>query len=146
MLAPGPWLYLDADGFFASCEEAADRRLHGRPVANAKLYTMAAPSITNEKSRELEQRPITTRKTREVRMLPRQIRPPGPTLAREPCKKRCGTARDDRVAQELRLLPSEREAQAVRKVLRRLGKMRMPRYGGGGHRIVVALVLAPAAA
>ena len=27
-----PWLYLDADGFFASCEEAADRRLHGRPV------------------------------------------------------------------------------------------------------------------
>ena len=27
-----PWLYLDADGFFASCEEAADPRLHGRPV------------------------------------------------------------------------------------------------------------------
>ena len=26
------WLYLDADGFFASCEEAADPRLHGRPV------------------------------------------------------------------------------------------------------------------
>ena len=26
------WLYLDADGFFASCEEAADARLHGRPV------------------------------------------------------------------------------------------------------------------
>ena len=32
MLAPRPWLYLDADGFFASCEEAADWRLHGRPV------------------------------------------------------------------------------------------------------------------
>ena len=32
MGAPGPWLYLDADGFFASCEEAADPRLHGRPV------------------------------------------------------------------------------------------------------------------
>ena len=32
MLAPGPWLYVDADGFFASCEEAADVRLHGRPV------------------------------------------------------------------------------------------------------------------
>ena len=32
MLGPGPWLYLDADGFFASCEEAADARLHGRPV------------------------------------------------------------------------------------------------------------------
>ena len=32
MLAPGPWLYLDADGFFASCEEASDRRLHGRPL------------------------------------------------------------------------------------------------------------------
>ena len=30
--APAPWLYLDADGFFASCEEAADPRLHGRPV------------------------------------------------------------------------------------------------------------------
>ena len=29
---PAPWLYLDADGFFASCEEAADPRLHGRPV------------------------------------------------------------------------------------------------------------------
>ena len=27
-----PWLYLDADGFFASCEEAADPRLHGRAV------------------------------------------------------------------------------------------------------------------
>ena len=27
-----PWLYLDADGFFASCEEAADSALHGRPV------------------------------------------------------------------------------------------------------------------
>ena len=26
------WLYLDADGFFASCEEAADPALHGRPV------------------------------------------------------------------------------------------------------------------
>ena len=26
------WLYLDADGFFASCEEAADPELHGRPV------------------------------------------------------------------------------------------------------------------
>ena len=32
MLAAGPWLYLDADGFFASCEEASDSRLHGRPV------------------------------------------------------------------------------------------------------------------
>ena len=32
MHAPGPWLYLDADGFFASCEEAADPRLHGRAV------------------------------------------------------------------------------------------------------------------
>ena len=32
MSAPAPWLYLDADGFFASCEEAADPRLHGRPV------------------------------------------------------------------------------------------------------------------
>ena len=31
MLAP-PWLYLDADGFFASCEEAADPSLYGRPV------------------------------------------------------------------------------------------------------------------
>ena len=27
-----PWLYLDADGFFASCEEAADPALHGCPV------------------------------------------------------------------------------------------------------------------
>ena len=27
-----PTLYLDADGFFASCEEAADPALHGRPV------------------------------------------------------------------------------------------------------------------
>ena len=26
------WLYLDADGFFASCEEAADPRLHGHPA------------------------------------------------------------------------------------------------------------------
>ena len=26
------WLYLDADVFFASCEEAADPALHGRPV------------------------------------------------------------------------------------------------------------------
>ena len=25
-------LYLDCDGFFASCEESADRALHGRPV------------------------------------------------------------------------------------------------------------------
>ena len=32
MVAPAPWLYLDADGFFASCEEAADPRLHGRAV------------------------------------------------------------------------------------------------------------------
>lgn len=32
MSAPVPWLYLDADGFFASCEEAADPALHGRPV------------------------------------------------------------------------------------------------------------------
>ena len=32
MFAPVPWLYLDADGFFASCEEAADPALHGRPV------------------------------------------------------------------------------------------------------------------
>ena len=32
MSAPAPWLYLDADGFFASCEEAADPALHGRPV------------------------------------------------------------------------------------------------------------------
>ena len=32
MPVPPPWLYLDADGFFASCEEAADPRLHGRPV------------------------------------------------------------------------------------------------------------------
>ena len=32
MSGPPPWLYLDADGFFASCEEAADPRLHGRPV------------------------------------------------------------------------------------------------------------------
>ena len=32
MSGPAPWLYLDADGFFASCEEAADPRLHGRPV------------------------------------------------------------------------------------------------------------------
>ena len=32
MSGPAPWLYLDADGFFASCEEAADVRLHGRPV------------------------------------------------------------------------------------------------------------------
>ena len=32
-MPPRPsWLYLDADGFFASCEEAADPRLHGRPV------------------------------------------------------------------------------------------------------------------
>lgn len=29
---PAPWLYLDADGFFASCEEAADPALYGRPV------------------------------------------------------------------------------------------------------------------
>ena len=27
-----PTLYLDADGFFARCEEARDRTLHGRPV------------------------------------------------------------------------------------------------------------------
>ena len=27
------WLYLDADGFFASCEEASDPLLHGRPLA-----------------------------------------------------------------------------------------------------------------
>ena len=32
MSAPAPWLYLDADGFFASCEEAADPALHGCPV------------------------------------------------------------------------------------------------------------------
>ena len=32
MRGPAVWLYLDADGFFASCEEAADPRLHGRPV------------------------------------------------------------------------------------------------------------------
>ena len=32
MPAPAPWLYLDCDGFFASCEEAADPRLHGRAV------------------------------------------------------------------------------------------------------------------
>ena len=32
MSGQAPWLYLDADGFFASCEEAADPRLHGRPV------------------------------------------------------------------------------------------------------------------
>ena len=32
MPVPAPWLYLDADGFFASCEEAADPRLHGRAV------------------------------------------------------------------------------------------------------------------
>ena len=32
MSVPAPWLYLDADGFFASCEEAADPALHGRPV------------------------------------------------------------------------------------------------------------------
>ena len=32
MPGPAPWLYLDADGFFASCEEAADPRLHGHPV------------------------------------------------------------------------------------------------------------------
>ena len=30
--SPALWLYLDADGFFASCEEAADPRLHGRAV------------------------------------------------------------------------------------------------------------------
>ena len=28
-----PALYLDCDGFFASCEESADPALHGRPVA-----------------------------------------------------------------------------------------------------------------
>ena len=32
VLGHPPWLYLDADGFFASCEEAADPRLHGHPV------------------------------------------------------------------------------------------------------------------
>ena len=32
MSGPAPWLYLDADGFFASCEEAADPRLHGCAV------------------------------------------------------------------------------------------------------------------
>ena len=32
MSGPAPWLYLDADGFFASCEEAADPHLHGRAV------------------------------------------------------------------------------------------------------------------
>ena len=32
MAALAPWLYLDADGFFASCEEAADPALHGRAV------------------------------------------------------------------------------------------------------------------
>ena len=32
MRAPGPWLYLDCDGFFASCEEAADPHLHGHTV------------------------------------------------------------------------------------------------------------------
>ena len=30
-----PSLYLDCDGFFAACEEAADSSLHGRPVAVA---------------------------------------------------------------------------------------------------------------
>ena len=30
-----PSLYLDCDGFFASCEESDDPRLHGRPVAVA---------------------------------------------------------------------------------------------------------------
>ena len=30
-----PALYLDCDGFFASCEESADPALHGRPVAVA---------------------------------------------------------------------------------------------------------------
>ena len=28
-----PWLYLDADGFFATCEEAVDPRLRGSPMA-----------------------------------------------------------------------------------------------------------------
>ena len=31
----GTHLYLDCDGFFASCEESADPALHGRPVAVA---------------------------------------------------------------------------------------------------------------
>ena len=30
--APAPWLYLDADGFFASCEEASAPALRGRPL------------------------------------------------------------------------------------------------------------------
>ena len=35
MPGPAPWLYLDADGFFASCEEAADPRLHGRAAVSS---------------------------------------------------------------------------------------------------------------
>ena len=46
MRAPAPWLYLDCDGFFASCEEAADPRLHGRPVGVVAGATYAdAPLI-----------------------------------------------------------------------------------------------------
>ena len=46
MPARPPWLYLDADGFFASCEEAADPRLHGRPVGVVAGSTYAdAPLI-----------------------------------------------------------------------------------------------------
>ena len=32
MAARNRWLYLDADGFFASCEDAADPNLYGCPV------------------------------------------------------------------------------------------------------------------
>ena len=46
MPAPAPWLYLDADGFFASCEEAADPALHGCPVGVVAGATYAdAPLI-----------------------------------------------------------------------------------------------------
>lgn len=32
-----PTLYMDADGFFAACEEFADPRLHGHPVAVSNM-------------------------------------------------------------------------------------------------------------
>ena len=32
MRAPAAWLYLDANGFFVSCDGATDVRVRGRPV------------------------------------------------------------------------------------------------------------------
>ena len=38
-----PTLYLDCDGFFASCEESADPALHGRPVGVSTTEALTSP-------------------------------------------------------------------------------------------------------